>query len=128
MTIEGIPGWELVRVGQIFHGEHWVNNNGRAQRWDSDNPSISRNYVIIRKIEKPKRYRPFASAAEFEPFRDRWIKRSYIGGLCNEGCFKPQAYDDQGVFDIGEHFTYYEMFNEGRQFDDGTPFGIEVKE
>ena len=128
MSIEGIPdGWELVRFDYANKGESFLNGTGEIILHIYDTPT-PRMRLIIRKIEKPKQYRHFANAAEFEPHRDRWVKRSYIGGLCSKGCFKPQAYDDQGVFDIGEHFTYYEMFNEGRQFDDGTPFGIKVTE
>lgn len=57
MSIEGIPdGWEQEKVGQISFGEYWVNNFGQPQRWDSDHPSSSKNYVIIRK--KQKQYRP----------------------------------------------------------------------
>lgn len=129
MKIEGIPdGWEQERVGQIHPGEYWVDNYGLAARWGADHPSSSKNYVIIRKIEKPKQYRPFANAAEFKPFRDRWVRRTYNGDLSNAGCFKFHAYDDSGVYDVGKHFTYQEMFDDGRQFDDGSPFGVEVTE
>ena len=124
MTIEGIPnGWELVRVGQIFQGEHWVSNNGQPQRWDSCHPSSSENYVIIRKIEHPKQYRPFANAAEFEPHRDRWfcpkIKRNHV--------IKTSAYNEHRHWSGEEPDTWEKMFDE-YVFDDGTPFGVEVTE
>ena len=127
MTIEGIPdGWELVRIGKPSINERYIGLAGLVINCVAI-PS-GEGYAIVRKIEKPRQYRPFANAAEFEPFRDRWIKRTYNGDLSGKGCFKFHAYDDIGVYDVGEHFSYQEMFDDGRQFDDGTPFGIEVTE
>lgn len=77
---------------------------------------------IIRKVAK---YRPFANAAEFAPHRDRWVQR-----LCKvtegvTGCYHVEAYDDTGVWTSeGQRYTYADMFDEGRLFDDGTPFGV----
>ena len=122
--IEGIPdGWNQERVGRIHHGEYWVNNLGHPERWYPIETSMSKNYVIIRKIEKPKKYRPFANAAEFEPFRDRWVR--YRGDDC--GGSRVAFYDnthariDDDVDNWNRHFKDY-------TFDDGTPFGIEVTE
>ena len=128
--IEGIPcGWELVRIGKPFINERYISLRGNVVNCVCI-PSGEAYAIVrkIRKIEKPKRYRPFANAAEFEPHRDRWIRRTYNGDLSGKGCFKGHAYDDIGVYDVGEHFTYRELFEDGRQFDDGTPFGIEVTE
>lgn len=126
--IEGIPdGWELVRFDYANDGEFYIDGIGDIRNHLSVKPTQAKR-LIIRKIEKPKQYRPFANAAEFEPFRDRWIRRTYNGDLSNAGCFKFHAYDDIGVYDVGVHFTYQEMLEDGRQFDDGTPFGIEVTE
>ena len=126
--IEGIPdGWELVAFREASEGEYFVDSKGKIEKWTLGRKSWVK-VAIIRKIEKPKQYRPFANAAEFEPHRDRWIRRTYNGDLSGKGCFKGHAYDDIGVYDVGEHFTYRELFDDGRQFDDGTPFGIEVTE
>ena len=125
MQIEGIPdGWELVRVGQVYNGEHWINNGGGPLRWDSDNPSSSINYVIIRKIEKPKRYRPFANAAEFEPHRDKWLSHDGV-----VGAWRIHEYNDESfMIRDGVFCTFEEAFKDGRKFEDGTPFGVEVVE
>jgi hypothetical protein len=57
MQIEGIPdGWEFVRVGRCHPGEVRVDTDGKPAEWNSV-ASISANYVIIRKIEKSKKYR-----------------------------------------------------------------------
>ena len=123
MSIEGIPdGWELVRVGQLHNGECWVNNCGHPQRWDYDVPSSSINYVIIRKIEKPKRYRPFANAAEFEPHREKWLQLKLGGG---DHRIKTHSYNDRKHYTGDDGNTWKEMFNDFK-FEDGTPFGVEV--
>lgn len=120
-------GWELVRFDYVNAGELYLGDHGEiCLHVCSKATQVKR--LIIRKIEKPKKYRPFESAEEFEPHRNRWIRRTYNGDLSGKGCFKGHAYDDIGVYDVGEHFTYQEMFEDGRQFDDGTPFGIEVTE
>ena len=131
-SIEGIPeGWELVRVGHPVIEVEWVLNHYGDPILFSGNPNVNpgSNWPIIRKIERPKQYRPFANAAEFEPHRDRWIRRSHAGRPEARGCYKYSAYDDRGVFDGPASCvcTYSELFNEGRQFDDGTPFGVEVE-
>ena len=92
--IEGIPdGWELVRIGQAMLGDYWLGSDGRIEKWEFATPSCVKNYVIIRKIEKPKQYRPFANAAEFEPFRDRWVKHPSEP----DKRFAPVDYNNEGV-------------------------------
>ena len=127
-SIEGIPeGWELVRVGHPVLGVDTFLGDDGTIVFCSFN-SARMNCVIIRKIEKPKQYRAFANAAEFKPHRDRWIRRSHAGRPDAKGCYRAFAYDEWGVFDRGSKFSYKEMFNEGRRFDDGSPFGVEVTE
>ena len=124
MSIEGIPsGWELVRVGKVKPGEVRVAADGKPAKWSSVE-SDSANYVIIRKIEKPKRYRPFANAAEFEPHRDRWLKQKSGNG---DHRIKTHSYNDRKHYtgDIGD--TWQTMFDD-YEFEDGTPFGVEVTE
>ena len=124
MTIEGIPeGWELVKFGVPKSGDWLINSSGEPEQSKGTFATV---WPIIRKIVKPKRYRPFANAAEFEPHRDRWVRRSHAGRPDAKGCYKVCAYDNWGIFDRGSKISYEEMFNDGRQFDDGTPFGVEV--
>jgi hypothetical protein len=66
-------------------------------------------------------YRPFANAAEFEPHRDRWITRGRLPGF-----WRPLGYDEAGVFsDDRRKIEWADLFRE-YQFEDGTPFGVEV--
>ena len=123
--IEGIPdGWDQERVGQIHLGEYWVNNFGQPQRWDSDHPSSSKNYVIIRKIEKPKQYRPFANAAEFlaHPLNGDFLDAGH--GFYE----KVTKCNDNGIYFIADLLERYDEAFCDYKFRDGTPFGIEVTE
>ncbi|MFN7318542.1 MAG: hypothetical protein ACK5S6_03425 [bacterium] len=120
--IPGIPdGWELVRiVDEPKIGEYALACANRPvmvmepEKWDLA--------VIVRKIEKPKRYRPFENAEEFKPFRDAWFVRE--GAMC-QIC----RYDDDGIWIGGTyHFVSFKQCCRSLKFDDGTPFGVEVTE
>ena len=132
MQIEGIPdGWELVRVGKPVANVDWVVwIDGTPKLYQYSQQLTASNWPIVRKIEKPKRYRPFANAAEFEPHRDRWIKRSHKDDSDNKltgGCFRVAAYDDDAIWTVdGETTSYEAVFKNGKKFEDGTPFGVEV--
>ena len=124
MQIEGIPdGWEFVRVGRAKPGEFFLDNLGGVCEYGCSYESASVNYIIIRKIEKPKQHRPFANAEEFEPHRDRWFrtKSDPVHRI------KTSAYDDKGHWGGVEFDTWKAMFD-SYEFEDGTPFGIEVVE
>ena len=123
MKIEGIPdGWEPVRYDYPNKGESFLNGRGEIILHIYDTPS-PRKRLIVRKIEKPKKYRPFANAAEFEPFRDRWFRPK-----CSpDQCILTTAYNDRGHWTAKEQDTWEDMFDL-YTFDDGTPFGIEVTE
>ena len=128
-NIEGIPeGWELVRVGKPKTGEFFI--DGLSCPHQAMDDEHFHGCAIIRKIEKPKTYRAFANAAEFEPHRDRWIQRSHkhdTKDTLPAGCFSVSSYSDDGVWTIdGKAISYRQMFSEGKTFDDGTPFGVEV--
>ena len=124
MSVEGIPdGWKLVRVGKVKPGEVRVAADGTPAEWNSVE-SDSANYVIIRKIEKPKQFRPFANAAEFEPHRDRWICHPNV----KEKKFRIAAYDDNMIWSNDRGYQYSNLFESGTLFEDGTPFGVEVTE
>jgi hypothetical protein len=72
MKIQGVPeGYELVRIGIPKDGELYL--CGRRCDVEEYNESTwySSVYAIVRKIEKPKQYRPFANAEEFTPHRER---------------------------------------------------------
>jgi hypothetical protein len=129
-NVPGVPdGWELVRIGKPSVDDWFIDG--------LDDPRQARDHdhcygcAIIRKIEQPAKYRPFANAEEFKPHRDRWISRNWTDRTpAARGAYKPTAYNDRGIWTSVENFeTYEQMFDEGRCFDDdGTPFGVRIDE
>ena len=123
MSIEGIPdGWEPVRYDYPNKGESFLNGQGEIILHIYDTPS-PRKRLIIRKIEKPKQYRPFNDPAEAEPFLgfplrlkvDHQDKFVVIGITSHAVLIGLQCWSLQEAFDCFERL-------------DGTPFGIEVTE
>ena len=114
--VPGVPdGWELVRiVDEPKIGEYALACANRPvmvmepEKWDLA--------VIVRKIEKPKRYRQFENAEEFKPFRDRWWRMKSESVDC---CHPPVFYSDNN--DWGRAFDLL-------VFDDGSPFGVQCEE
>ena len=127
MTIEGLEhlekdGWELVRIGKPVRDIDWfIDPDGKPKLCDFDSTYLNR--PIIRKIEKPKQYRPFANGAEFEPHRDRWIRQTQGESV---SFTRVDGYGDAGVTIQGNAYTYRELFDR-RTFDQGNPFGVEVQ-
>ena len=121
-NIEGIPeGWELVRVGKPLVGEFFI--DGLSCPHQAMDDQHFHGCAIIRQIPKPKQYRAFANAAEFEPHRDRWVRR-----IANGGAFLISDYSEEGLcYDEFSPVSWEELFNMGYVFDDdGSPFGVEV--
>ena len=115
-------GWEIVRYDFVSPGEWYEGHNRSIWKWDGIGPSAYKK-IIIRKIEKPKQYRPFANAAEFKPHRDRWVRR-----LANGGAFLVFDYSEKGFCaHKWNPVSWEELFKLGYVFDDdGSPFGAEV--
>lgn len=133
--IEGIPdGWELVAFREASEGEYFIDSKGEIQKWTLGRKSCVK-VAIIRKIEKPKQYRPFANAAEY--FANR-REGSAVDGKNNTiapGFFavvsanQPHCWVAFGTkivrFDWAEAFEHLQF----RHVDNSTsPFGIEVTE
>jgi hypothetical protein len=130
--IPGVPeGWELVHANRAVNpGEHFIDRAGNVLHWGADDES-SAVYPIIRKIEKPAKYRPFANAEEFKPHRDRWLTRKDKGDPTHlDGACRVVAYSDDYLWWAdGRNSTYKDEFDHGRRFDDdGTPFGVRIDE
>ena len=128
MSIEGIPdGWELVRFDYAANGEQYLTSDGDVTNHTNARLSGIKR-LIIRKIEKPKRYRPFANAAEFEPHRDKWLVFfDYEYSDLSDQKSRVRVYGDDRFW-IGEDGSMYDCNKAFKswQFEDGTPFGVEV--
>ena len=118
--IPGVPeGWEAVSFDYVSDGEHWLDKDGDPMQHTSSVRTQCKR-LIIRKIERPARYRPFKDAEEFKPHRDRWWRfNDTPDGLI----FPHSPYNDNGPSGC----TWQQAFN-GRAFDDGTPFGVRIDE
>jgi hypothetical protein len=120
--VPGVPdGWELVRIGIPINLE-WVIAMNTAEPYQMAQDGF-RYQAIVRKIEKPKQYRPFANAEEFKPHRDRWVRH-----IASDTCSKVIGYNDRSVkFGTNKGYWDYEMACETWVFGDGTPFGVECE-
>ena len=128
--IPGVPeGWEVEHVSRFGEiGEYCVGPLGEPHLLQGR--TIYR-VCIIRKIEKPAKYRPFADAEEFKPHRDRWVKLEIAESDGVYFTYQVASYDDFGVIFGGSKETYQAVFNR-YVFDnlDGTtePFGVRIDE
>jgi hypothetical protein len=117
--IPGVPeGWELVEFRQPNQGDFVINWVGQIEQWSLGDSAYV--FPIIRKIEKPATYRPFANAEEFKPHRDRWWYRDDKDGRRH---FPPAGYSDQAHGGVTWKHRFDTCF-----FDDGTPFGVRIDE
>jgi hypothetical protein len=114
--------WRFVEKGEAFdkRSQYWSHlNNVWLIAWQDDSYDPTVIYIVPIDPPKPeKRYRPFASAAEFAPHRDKWI--------CTPGantCRRVDHYNDLGVNGMA-----WESLLRNRTFEDGTPCGVEVSE
>jgi len=127
MSIEGIPaGWELVRFDYANKGESFLNGTGEIILHIYDTPT-PRMRLIIRKIEKPKRYRQFASAAEADCMWNEVLKLAYPAAGSEDSRYRINSITRDGATIALQFFDYrkaFEMF----VCIDGTPFGVEVTE
>ncbi len=114
--IPGVPdGWELVAIRYGWQGEWCIDEHGKPYQLAGDSVRL---VAIIRKIEVPKQYRAFFGKEEFEPNRHRW----WAWKDDCQNTFPPAAY---GV--IGHSRENWNESFERKVFDDGSPFGVEVK-
>ena len=123
--IEGIPdGWEPVRFDYANDGESFLGGHGEILVHLSPRPTQVKR-LIIRKIEKPKQYRPFANGDEFlsHHLHDGWVK------LMHTSFTKVSQFEQKRFWVNGEEacYTWVDGFDL-LKFRDGTPFGIEVTE
>jgi len=119
MALKGLPdGFEEVEVGIPKLGDWYLNAQVGPVQCKEEAKCA---WLILRKVEKPKQYRPFCSAEEFRPHRDRWV-RFFQGGATK----RIGAYSENEVVIGGEGSWEYDAAFASWVFDDGSPFGVEV--
>jgi hypothetical protein len=126
--IPGVPeGWELVRIGGgVTARVDWIVTSQGLPILCSLSDSANQNYVVIRKIEKPAAYRPFANAEEYMP---HWGKPIRTKG--SHGFDSVVSTGQIGVYiAAGSMIARYSMADAFKRFEfaDGTPFGVKVDE
>lgn len=90
-------------------------------------PHLDKNHPenLVEEVPKPEpKYRAFASAEEFKPYRDKWILRldEEDGTSCSTwGAWRVDSYDEESVIS-DEEISYEELLK--YKFEDGTPCGI----
>lgn len=130
--ITGIPeGYEPIdkdinkSIREVKYLEYYF-LDGSVFQWDLKHESKSR-YLVLKKVEKQKEYRPFENAAEAELFFDRRLKQKNPLKGENDSRYRIVYITNLRVsIGLGQ-FDYKEAFDIF-VFDDGTPFGIEVTE
>ena len=123
--IPGVPeGWELVRIGKPEIGEWFI--DGLSEPYRAIDDGHFRGCAIIRKIEKPARYRHFANAEEYMPHWGKPIRLK--GGVGFDSVVSTSRI---GVYvAAGGSIIRHEMPDAFKQleFADGTPFGVRIDE
>jgi hypothetical protein len=123
--IPGVPeGWALVRIGRINAGEWTLDDFGDPYMWkDESSTSV---FPVVRKIEKPAAYRPFANAEEFKPYWGKPVRlKDGVGFDSVTSTSECTVYVNSGPARV--QYTMSEAF-EQLAFADGTPFGVKIDE
>jgi len=124
--VPGVPdGWELVGIHFATEGV-WYAYKGKAFKWTKKEPSDC-TFPIIRKIENPKQYRPFADAEEAEPFFDERLRKKDANNAEVHSRYRIDSINIKTLLIASVYYTYEEAFEKFVK-SDGTPFGIEVKD
>jgi len=123
-AIKGIPeGYELARIGAPRRNEPYLTPRGQIDIAEGNFEGCG--YAVLRRIEKPKRYRPFANGDEFlsHPLHNGWINIGTVGFT------KVCKFTDTNFWVHGETVTCrWEEGFEFIKFRDGSPFGVEIKD
>ena len=100
-------GWEVVAVDYVSQDEWYLDGDANPLKWLGQSKSCSKT-LIVRKIVKPDKYRPFVNA-EFDSVASTSEGTVYV----NSGTARAR-------------YTMAEAF-EQLTFADGTPFGVKVE-
>jgi len=117
-------GWRFVDKGEAFdpRAKLWL-DYGWATTKNDERAGYNKSFIYIVPIDPPEppepQYRPFANAAEFEPYRDKWWRYKSQGS---------DEYNPPVLFNDKIHGTqYWQDSFENKVFSDGSPFGVKVE-
>jgi hypothetical protein len=125
--IPGVPeGWEVEHVSRFGEiGEYCVGPLGEPHLLQGR--TICR-VCIIRKIEKPAAYRPFANAREADQFWNASLRLAGVTGDSKDSRFRITSIGRDGITTNAEFYSYEAAFYKFYVDDDGTPFGVKIDE
>jgi len=116
-------GWRFVEKGEAFDNRAKIWNRSHKKWILSVFNYYHDDYVYIVPIDPPKppepQYRPFANAAEFEPYE---LKFWRYKDDCKDLRRKPCSYSNDGHF--GDQWC---RSFDNKVFSDGSPFGVKVE-
>jgi hypothetical protein len=131
-NVPGVPeGWELVAIRRGRYREWHINADGKPELVRDDTANL---LCIIRKIEVPKKYRPFKGGAEYMASGRQGVAADWktVG---TDGFYAVVSANARFVWvafgDKIEHFTWNQAFEKlvCRHADGSTStFGVEVTE
>jgi hypothetical protein len=125
--VPGVPeGWELVHANRIAEAGEWY-LNGRNMPQQAEITSGS-TWAIIRKIEQPAKYRPFANGKEVHPFWDVALRLANAAPECRDSWFRITTIGRDGITTNRQFYSYETAFENFCVDDDGTPFGVKIDE
>ena len=125
--IPGVPeGWEVEHVSRFGEiGEYCVGPLGEPRLLQGR--TIYR-VCIIRKIEKPARYRPFANASEADQLWNAALRYRSSLSENKDSRFRINTIGCDGITIGLEFYSYKAAFDGFCVDDDGTPFGVKIDE
>ncbi len=133
-NVSGVPdGWELVHAcRQAESGERYLNSGGHLScaTWRT-----SDCYPIIRKVEKPAKYRRFANGADFMANKGQGIAVDWSSPSDCPGFYAIVAANNSFIWvafgDVIQRFEWEQAFDKlkFRHADNSTsPFGVRIDE
>jgi hypothetical protein len=126
--IPGVPeGWELVHANRFaIEGEWYIDSDGSPHLQRLGESAFV--HCIIRKIEKPAKYRPFANAREADQFWNASLRLAGVTGDAKDSRFRITSIGRDGITTNAEFYSYEAAFYKFYVDDDGTPFGVRIDE
>jgi hypothetical protein len=113
-------GWRFVKKGEAFDKRAKLWSNGKWRHTLQMDLPYSNGCVYIVPVDPPEpQYRPFANAAEFLPYRDKWWRYK---SMTATDYYPPVFFGDRGHGN-----QHWQDSFENKVFEDGAPFGVKVE-
>ena len=127
--IPGVPeGWELVHANRAaMPREYFIDRAGNIQQWNAEEESAA-VYPIVRKIEKPAKYRQFKDAEEAHPFWDTPLRLAGATEEMKNSWSRITTIEKDGITTSAKFYTWEQAYYRFYIDDNHTPFGVRIDE